>query len=113
MPINTQLPDIEATGIVRDLMGKVSSDVEAALHRTLAISPQPHLAIVLGASAPLMAALAFILNTHPSPEPDPDCMMMGALLMARIARKDHDPVGAAYADFEALRVAGRFTPGKR
>lgn len=98
----------EARGITKDLMHKLAEDVSAALYRVLAIAPQPHLPIAMSGAAPLIAMMGAILDTDKKPEPDPDCLLLAGLLLARAGgTKNHDPIGEAYKDFEALKAAGR------
>jgi hypothetical protein len=94
-------------GITRDLMRKLGDDVGATIRRIIDIAPEPHLPIAMSAGASAIAVVAFLLNTEPAPEPDPDCLLLAGLLLARTGIGDDDPIGAAYADFEVLKSAGR------
>lgn len=98
----------EARGITKDLMHKLAEDVSAAMYRTLAIAPQPHLPIAMSGAAPLLAMMGALIDTDPKKEPDPDCLLLAGLLLARAGgARNHDPIGEAYKDFEALKAAGR------
>lgn len=92
---------------MRDLMTKVGDDVGAAMRRTLAIAPQPHLPIAIAAGASVIALIAFLLDTERSPDPDPDCVLLAGPLIARTGIGGKDPIGEAYADFDLLKNAGR------
>lgn len=93
--------------ITRDLMTKVADDVSAVLHRVLAISPHPHMPIAVSAGASVVGLLAAMLDTDRSPTPDPDCVLLAGLLIARTGIGGKDPIGDAYADFQLLKEAGR------
>jgi hypothetical protein len=100
-------PSAATIGITKDLMQKLADDVNAALYRTLAIAPQPHLPIAMCGGAPLVAMMGALLDTDPGPTPDPDCLLLAGLLLARAGIRGHDAIDQAYKDFEALKAAGR------
>lgn len=93
--------------ITRDLMAKAADDIGAILRRTIAIAPEPHLPIAMSAGASVVGLLAALLDTEKKPTPDPDCVLLAGLLIARCGIGGGDPVGAAYEDFDALKKAGR------
>lgn len=95
------------TGVTKDLMSKVNEDVKAALNRVLNIAPEPHLPIALSAGASVLALVAILLDSDPKPTPDPECLLLAGILMARTGMGGDDPVGDAFSDFETLRAAGR------
>jgi hypothetical protein len=93
--------------IVQDLMTKIGDDVVAVLRRTLSIAPKPHLPIAMSAGASVIAFVACLLDTDPKPTPDPECVLLAGLLIARTGLGGADPIGEAFKDFDALKVAGR------
>lgn len=93
--------------IIRDLMTKVGDDVGAALRRTLAIAPHPHLPIAIAAGASVVGLISAMLDKDRAPNPDPDCVLLAGLLIARTGIGGKDPIREAYADFELLKEAGR------
>lgn len=93
--------------ITRDLMTKVSDDISAVLRRTLSIAPHPHMPIAVSAGASVLGFLAAMLDSDRKPDPDPDCVLLAGLLIARTGIGGKDPIGAAYADFQLLKDAGR------
>jgi hypothetical protein len=93
--------------ITKDLMAKVVDDVGSALRRVIAIAPDPHLPIAMAAGASVVAHVGILLDADPKPTPDPECIILAGLLIARTGLGGPDPIGAAYDDFEALKKAGR------
>jgi hypothetical protein len=93
--------------ITRDLVRKVGDDIGAVLRRTISIAPQPHMPIAVSAGASVVGLLAAMLDTDKKPDPDPDCVLLAGLLIARCGIGGSDPIGAAYSDFDALKKAGR------
>lgn len=92
--------------ITRDLMRKVASDVAVPLRRMLRLAPESGLPIALAAGKIVIAHLCILLDANPSPEPDPDCILLAGLLLGRYGANDLDMVRGAYRDFEILK-AGR------
>lgn len=93
--------------VTRDLLRKCADDVGAALRRTIAIAPEPHLPIAMAAGASVVAFIGVLLDTENGPEPDSECILLAGLLIGRSGVGGLDPVGAAYDDFEILKAAGR------
>lgn len=99
--------------ITSDLMKKVADDVIAAVHRTLAIAPDPLLPIAVSAGAACVGIVWAMLENlsdqgrTPGAAPDPECLMLAGLIVARVGIKQEDPIGAAYKDMDALRKTGR------
>ena len=103
-------PNIEPQDhITRDLMRKASDDVLAAMSRTLAIAPAPHLPIAASAAASAMGFVSALLEHTdgrvPGSSPDPDCVLLAGLLCARMAIGGEDPIGEAYADLKLITAA--------
>lgn len=102
--------------ITEDLMRKIEDDVIAAMSRTLAITPAPVLPVAISGLAAALgvtaAALAKANNSYVAGEPDPDCVLLAALLGARMGMSA-DGISEAYRDFDALKAAGRTATPKR
>lgn len=93
--------------VTRDLMDKVSRDVEAALSRTLAISGSNSLipvAVAAGGSG--VTAVASILAHG---EVQPEDWLLAALVIARACMNESDFHASAKLDLDALRRAGRIS----
>lgn len=92
--------------ITKDLIRKGCEDVGLVVQSLRAIAPAPFLPIAMAAGGSalvyLAAELAMMAGTL-SEKPDPDCMLLGALMAAHSGLGCSDPVGGAYADFEALK----------
>ena len=105
-----------ARDITEDLMSKIEDDVTATMHRTLAIAPDPLLPVAISGLAAALGLTAAILakagGNYVAGEPDLDCILLAALLGARIGIGGADPTREAYEDFDALKSVGR-TPGPR
>lgn len=103
----------ETEAIALDLMRKIADDVTAAMCRTLAINKKGRrdLPVVMAGLGAALGVAAAALNTDKeATEPDPECILLAALLGARFGIGEADPVKAAYRDFETLRAtldAGR------
>jgi hypothetical protein len=100
--------------ITEDLMAKIEADVTATMLRTLAIAPDPLLPVAISGLAAALgltaAALAKSRGNYVSGEPDPDCILLAALLGARMGISKGG-VAEAYKDFEVLKAAGRAALG--
>jgi len=104
------MPDITLTSddaVTSDLMRKVVDDVGAAIERTVTIAPLPIPVVASGGSVAIgmMAALLEQLaDDHvPGSKPDPECIFLAALIIARMGTQHDDPIGQAYRDLEALK----------
>jgi hypothetical protein len=99
--------------ITRDLIRKGADDIGAVIRRLRSIAPRPFMPVAVGLAGAAIVALAAELavkNGAAKDTPDPDCMILAALLAARCGISADDPINAAYADFEALKSAGRVPP---
>jgi len=99
-------------GITDDLMRKVVDDVRDVIFRTIDIAPKPHLPIVTAAGALALgfaAAELAILNgkREPGSDPEPEYLLLAALLIARIGMKCDDPHCSALNDLALLKKADR------
>jgi hypothetical protein len=98
--------------ITNDLMVKVADDVTRCVNRTLAIAPEPLLPIGISAIAATLGITALLLQRVAGAVdngPEPDCVMLAALLGARLAIDPESGTKAAYADLECLKSAGRIS----
>lgn len=97
--------------VTNDLIAKAVKDIGAVMRRLRSIAPDPFLPVAIGAGVNAIVPIAVELH-HMSGEPykgepDPDCMMLAALLLARTGISDADAVAEAYRDLDALKAAGR------
>ena len=94
------------TDITSDLMIKIGNDVTSAMTRTLALTNE-HLPVAMaGGSAAIGIIAAFLEVQDGGPRkdaPDPDCILLAALLCARTGMSHVDPIRQAYRDLEALK----------
>lgn len=90
--------------VTKDLIRKLSEDVGAAIRRTLAIAPEPHLPVAMAAGASAVAVITALLDPEHNPEPDRECQLLAGLLLGRIGP---NAVEDAFRDFEVLKAAGR------
>ena len=103
-------------GVTEDLMVKISKDVSNAMHRTLALSDEKLPVAIAGGAVAIGTISAFLEAEEgervPGSDPDPDCVMLAALISARALKcahtgnRSHDPIKQAYKDLEILKKAG-------
>ena len=97
--------------ITNDLMNKISEDVSGAMLRTLALSStklpiaMSGCAAAVGITAAVLAALSGSYNSKL--DPDPNNILLAALLAYRAGCGGKAPIGAAYKDFDILKKARR------
>lgn len=94
--------------ITRDLMAKVASDITAAMIRTIdLVEAKGRLPVSISAGAACIGVIAAILNNGMGERghaPDPDCVLLAALLVGRTSIGGDDPIGDAYRDLETLKA---------
>ncbi len=96
-------------GVTEDLMKKISEDVSNAMHRTLVLSDEK-LPVAIAGGAVAIGAIGAFLEVEegeraPGNDPDPDCVMLAALVCAHTGNRSHDPIKQAYKDLEILKKA--------
>lgn len=96
--------------ITRDLMRKLADDVTSAMLRTMALADErSRLPITISAGAACVGIIAGVLNRSAGGEtglaPDPDCVLLAGLLVARSGIGGDDPIADAYRDLELLKAA--------
>jgi hypothetical protein len=96
--------------ITRDLMKKLADDVTSSMVRTLSLAGErQQLPIGIAAGASCIGIIAAMLNSAKGgasgQEPDPDCILLAALLVARTGIGGDDPIGDAYRDLGFLNEA--------
>lgn len=106
--MSTVNDDIEVM-VTRDLMMKVADDITSAVTRTLALTDdRGNLPIAVSAGAACLGVIAAILDQQYGDKrggkPDPDCVLLAALLAARTGIGGEDPVADAYRDLELLKT---------
>ena len=95
--------------VTEDLMMKIGADVSDAMMRTLSLSlADEQLPIAISGGSAAVGVIAAVLNPN-GDAPDPDCIMLAALLIARTGSNHPDPVSQAYKDLEVLQAL-EFTP---
>ncbi len=102
--------DVVDHAITRDLMKKLGDDISGYMLRTLSLAePRQQLPIGISAGAACVGMIAAILNKYAEGEagqpPDPECVLLAGLLVARTGIGGDDPIGAAYRDLETLKAA--------
>jgi hypothetical protein len=102
--------------ITKDLIRKGSEDIGLVVQRLHSIAPKPFMPIAVAMAGAAIIPLAMelaVASGAASPEPDPECMLLAALLAARCGLRSDDPIGAAYADLEALKSSGRLPAARQ
>jgi hypothetical protein len=103
------------SNIADDLKEKVVDDVGGALSLHLAAADSSaHMPIALAAGGVCVGLTAALLwedagAVQPPAEPDPESMLLAALLLARHGQGCADAMGEAQKDFEALKAARRLS----
>lgn len=90
----------------KDLMTKIGADVSGAMMRTLSLTDEP-LPVAMSGGSAAVGVIAAVLNPN-GDAPDPDCIMLAALLIARTGSNHPDPVSQAYKDLEVLLALKEF-----
>lgn len=96
--------------VTRDLMRKLSSDVSENMLRTISlVENRQVLPIVVAAGASCVGIISGVLHSMAEGEsqtvPDPECILLAALLVARTGIGGDDPIGDAYRDLETIKAA--------
>ena len=93
-----------------DLMTDVSADVTAAMLRSLDLAVEK-LPVATAGGAAAIGIIAAVLDTmggsyDKTKRPSNDCILLAALVCARMGGDFTDPIAQAYKDLERLKHTG-------